>query len=235
LIYFARRSNGTIKIGVTSAPGDRLKQLQRQYGEIEIVGVLDGGLKQEKILHKHFKHLNTHKDGREFFYFGEELDKYIAVNTRPLTVKMPRLAKGQKINRIVRVRESTKEQLREFANGIGANYDECIQWMLSRFIEIGEHPMLVGLEFRDRFMSFKTKPADELPVVLPRPAAEAVTETAAQTEISIKPVVVREWQAQDEELNNHPVTVDELQGLVQNYRNGQPVSFEQRQERKKST
>ena len=78
MIYFLRRSDGTIKIGTTQNYRIRIPQLISQYGELELVGLIEGGRETEQSLHLQFA---EHRIGRtEFFVDHDALREFIAAN-----------------------------------------------------------------------------------------------------------------------------------------------------------
>lgn len=161
MIYFARRPDGKIKIGSSSKPKERLKSLQSEYGAVEIVAVMEGGVKQETLLHKHFSKLNTGLDGREWFHPSETLLGYIEKNAKPLTTDRaeipPRIPKGRLMNARIPVTESTRDLLRDFANGLETNYDDVVLFLLSNFINPGERPLIAGKRNYDKFTDYLCK------------------------------------------------------------------------------
>ena len=59
IVYFFRRSDGAIKIGYTaSSVRGRMKSLERIYGKIELLGVVDGNFGAERALHKRLSGIN---------------------------------------------------------------------------------------------------------------------------------------------------------------------------------
>ena len=81
-VYFIQRGKqGPIKIGVTKYLYRRLAEIQRSYPQrLRILGIIDGYLDQERVLHERFAHLRL--DG-EWFSIANELSNYIDKNTSP--------------------------------------------------------------------------------------------------------------------------------------------------------
>lgn len=108
MIYFLRHETGLIKIGTTINYKSRLSDLIRQYGDLELLGLMEGSYEKEGELHSMFSHLrNTDTlDGTEWFAHGDDLILYIETNanldpsvrsddwmrTDLTTVKVPPLA-----------------------------------------------------------------------------------------------------------------------------------------------
>lgn len=157
MIYFARRPNGIIKIGSTLNIQTRIKWLNVQYGEVEIIGVMDGGNKQEKILHKHFAKLNAGGDGIEWFHPGDELLDYIAKYATPLRVSRPLMPLPTALNAKVPITETTLAIFKDFIAGLDTTYDEALRFMLSNYIESGERPLLAGKRNYDKFTEYLCK------------------------------------------------------------------------------
>jgi hypothetical protein len=78
MIYFIRNDKGSIKIGYSKNPTERLKSLQVNCdGKLSLIGVIRGGKDKEKDLHNMFD--NLRKAG-EWFKSDDELLDYIARN-----------------------------------------------------------------------------------------------------------------------------------------------------------
>ena len=79
MIYFARHLyGGPIKIGCSIAVGARLKSLQREYrAELKILGVMNGSLPDEKLLHRFF---SSFKVVGEWFVPSRTILDFIAIN-----------------------------------------------------------------------------------------------------------------------------------------------------------
>lgn len=72
MVYFIRNhKTGAIKIGSAISPISRLKQLQTSTPDrLSIIGVMHGGLREEKLLHARFR---SHRIAREWFRGDPEL------------------------------------------------------------------------------------------------------------------------------------------------------------------
>jgi hypothetical protein len=79
MIYFLRHTEtGLIKIGRTVNYSLRLSQLIAQYGDLELVGLMEGYTEQEQYLHGKFCQLKANTlGGREWFVPDDELIDYI--------------------------------------------------------------------------------------------------------------------------------------------------------------
>lgn len=90
MIYFLQqKSSGLIKIGCTIQLNRRVYDLTMDAGELELLGLMDGNLKDEHALHRVFSHLNVRDVkgrfrtymGDEWFNPGDDLLEYIKANT----------------------------------------------------------------------------------------------------------------------------------------------------------
>ena len=84
MIYFLRHpETGLIKIGKTKDKNMRLSQLQAQYGDLELLGLMAGYTDMERELHMQFSHLNDRDvlGGREWFRPDSELTRFINKET----------------------------------------------------------------------------------------------------------------------------------------------------------
>lgn len=72
LVYFARRFDGAVKIGVSTSPMIRLREIERDIKKmfpkkdhsVKLIGVIQGGFAVERYLHKSFA---RHALGWEWF------------------------------------------------------------------------------------------------------------------------------------------------------------------------
>ena len=82
MIYFIRSYNKFIKIGTSTDPGRRLKELQTASPiNFKIKAVLEGSYKTEKGLHEIFSHI--HHSG-EWFRYTDELKWFMrAIQENP--------------------------------------------------------------------------------------------------------------------------------------------------------
>lgn len=82
MIYFLRRADGAIKIGTTRKYYTRQSSLTRQFGKLELLGVMEGNREQEQEIHERFAHIRlNNKHNTEWFQPRPELLDYIAENT----------------------------------------------------------------------------------------------------------------------------------------------------------
>jgi hypothetical protein len=96
MIYFLRRVDGAIKIGTTKKYYTRQSSLTRQFGKLELLGVMEGNREQEHEIHGRFAHLRLNsKRNTEWFQPHPELLDFIAENTshevrtaRDITLKL---------------------------------------------------------------------------------------------------------------------------------------------------
>ena len=89
MIYFLKENTlrGRIKIGYSSKVKERMGSLQTaNSNELQLLAVVDGGLRTEKNLHFHFDHLRIRGEwfepGRELLEFIDEI-KMAGLNVQP--------------------------------------------------------------------------------------------------------------------------------------------------------
>lgn len=85
MIYFLRRADGRIKLGTTTHISNRYWSHVKQYGELVMLGVHEGGADKESELLDLFR--NDVVEGREWLRPSDRVMAYIAENTRPFTVR----------------------------------------------------------------------------------------------------------------------------------------------------
>lgn len=86
MIYFVRSQlTGHIKIGYTADMKRRMLNIKYKCGEIDVLGIVKGTVKDEGKLHKQFEHLhiNDSQYGTEWFSAEQELIEYIHQFTIP--------------------------------------------------------------------------------------------------------------------------------------------------------
>lgn len=84
MIYFLRHvETGLIKIGVTRTYALRYDTLRREYGALELLGLMDGGYEIEQSIQSRFKVFNVYGQlrGEEWFSAVPELLRFIKINT----------------------------------------------------------------------------------------------------------------------------------------------------------
>lgn len=72
-VYFARDTEGLIKIGISNNPTKRMKD-----PPAELIGCVEGDRSLETSLHRKFSHIRAKGLGREWFLPKRELLRYIA-------------------------------------------------------------------------------------------------------------------------------------------------------------
>lgn len=88
MIYFVQRaSDQHIKIGYTEMYGVRFNALKKQFGELDLLGAMEGNVFREHELHAQFTDLRIRKT--EWFRPGENLLEFIQANTKPLDTEYP--------------------------------------------------------------------------------------------------------------------------------------------------
>lgn len=84
MIYFAQAPDidlKPIKIGTTGRVGPRIRAISSQIkSPLNLLGVMDGGHREEKALHRQFSHLRCY--GVEWFSPADDLHEFISANTR---------------------------------------------------------------------------------------------------------------------------------------------------------
>lgn len=58
-VYLVQRADDLIKIGWTSAPRERVQQLEREHGDLHVVACVLGGRAEERLLHRRWQHLRV--------------------------------------------------------------------------------------------------------------------------------------------------------------------------------
>lgn len=74
MIYFIKRDDGLVKIGVTGDFFSRFANLKREHGEVKLLGWHEGDRKTEDHLHHLFR---AQRVIGEWFTFSDELMDYI--------------------------------------------------------------------------------------------------------------------------------------------------------------
>jgi len=60
VIYFVQRQNGDVKIGKTVNLDARLRAISYEHGDIKLLGVINGGVTKERIIHWCFSDINVY-------------------------------------------------------------------------------------------------------------------------------------------------------------------------------
>jgi hypothetical protein len=89
VIYFTQTTeSGPIKIGTTQDIDKRAKSLKAMLGVVpRILAVMDGGLQEERDLHRRFKGIRAPGKGRELFMPDASLLEFISTNGKPWSPK----------------------------------------------------------------------------------------------------------------------------------------------------
>lgn len=74
-VYFLQRDDGIIKIGTTTNYESRLVKLRNDYGNLTLLGLIEGDWQDEQRIHAQFRHLRAERF--EWFHPGEELLDFI--------------------------------------------------------------------------------------------------------------------------------------------------------------
>ncbi len=94
MIYFLRHpETGLVKIGTTEDYHLRLYQLEHEYGDLELLGLMSGGIETESELHERFRYLKAtdHHPSREWFRMDNALLEYMrSYATDPVPPVSPR-------------------------------------------------------------------------------------------------------------------------------------------------
>lgn len=103
MVYFIRRTTGKgpIKIGTTVCLPYRLDQLCKQYNcELKVIGLMEGGPREEKAAHRKFDHLRlpgTYRKRSEWFRPGRDLLSFIKCESQGKKAIRHALAKSSQI------------------------------------------------------------------------------------------------------------------------------------------
>lgn len=94
-VYFVKRnSDGAIKIGFTTSLVNRIYALNRKHGDVKLIGVIEGGMAREGILHTLFNELRY--EGTEFFEPSSKLLKFIESETfLPKNIRLQNTSNSQ--------------------------------------------------------------------------------------------------------------------------------------------
>lgn len=146
MIYFLRHiETGLIKIGKTRDKATRFYYLTRQYGKLELLGLLPGYTRQEAELHQLFNKLNVRGvlAGQEWFSPADELMSYIETNAS-LNLPLPMIDPEDDIRKysvsqylVVRVDDAVKLALtilrKEYGESYGHNhsFDDAVWRLIS--------------------------------------------------------------------------------------------------------
>lgn len=57
----------------------------------------------------------------------------------------------------VSVTEQTRDELRDFTNGLNGDYHEAIKFLMKKLAGNGEDPMVLGRKFREEFQAMKER------------------------------------------------------------------------------
>lgn len=131
MIYFLRRieSDGAIKIGFTSSFKFREYALSREHGKLELLGMLEGGRKEEQALHRQFTSARITPRG-EWFRATEELLTFIKNDT---VLDLPKSVTETRV--MVNVSDDTKGALYALAGRLQMNtgrrmtLDDALIWL----------------------------------------------------------------------------------------------------------
>lgn len=110
MIYFLRRADGAIKIGTTDKYRTRLSTLTTEYGELELLGLMEGDREEEQRIHEQFTQSRMGPDRRtEWFHSSPEILDYIAKNTH---LNIPKAR-----DKTVKITDKTHMLLQRFLHG----------------------------------------------------------------------------------------------------------------------
>jgi hypothetical protein len=138
IYFFLRRSDGRIKIGTTKDYHSRRYSLATQYGQIELLGLMEGDRKREQELHQQFAQYRVART--EFFEDHDALREFITQNTG-LPVPVNEATS-------IGISEETRDALRDFTRGLGTTYDAALSFLLSLLAEDGETALMAGYRLR---------------------------------------------------------------------------------------
>jgi len=131
MIYFIQsKSDGRVKIGSSSDPEARLKQLQTgSSAELILIGKLPGSVDEERALHKRFA---EHKTDGEWFFPAKEIFDFI---NNPIGELLK--SSGKKMANL-----DDREVPSDYASSAGAKCD-CGGYDFGPYLS-GEAPLWVG-------------------------------------------------------------------------------------------
>jgi T5orf172 domain len=89
-IYFLQRRDGLIKIGTTRDIGKRVRALQKSHGILAILKTIEGGLAEERAIHRRFK---RHHEFGEWFRPEAELLSFIETQPTGISIEHGRTTK----------------------------------------------------------------------------------------------------------------------------------------------
>jgi hypothetical protein len=174
VIYFLRHTKtGLIKIGTTNNLDTRMYFLRKQYGELELLGLIAGYENEENELHTQFRELNVRRalTGREWFKPAKELIAYIekyASMERPLPIGSRKRSNFISSVPIVykRLVVSTEVQTmyKDLTSGAKVTYDELLQFLAEEIgaqINEPEANLGAGLRMREKLAEWKKQRGKE--------------------------------------------------------------------------
>lgn len=142
MIYFLQRADGAVKIGTTNQYHNRLYSLSLEFGNLSLLGLMDGDRAVERQIHQMFPETQIGKS--EWFLESEALSEYIRANTHlsvpPIApnVKPPRVekvVKGHVRNRLPQLIEAKQQREQrmintsQLADEIGISRPTLYKWL----------------------------------------------------------------------------------------------------------
>lgn len=164
MIYFLQRTDKLVKIGKTKRYHQRLYELTKIYGALNLLGLMDGFLEKEHELHIKFTAFNSGTDGREWFKPEPELLEFISLNAKKPTENELRLMRVATTPKYVGVSADTTRRLKGFAYNLDIRLDSVIDALLC---SVGITPEMsgsaafkIGETYEADFKAWKAQPAD---------------------------------------------------------------------------
>ena len=127
MIYFLQSLDkdspkfGLVKIGTTIRFLSRLEQLTREHGELKVLGLQEGGYKEERLLHKQFIHVWREY---EWFELSPDLQEYIQTHA---IFEIPQRIKN---THTIRIKKESYISLLFLQLGTGKDINQLINEML---------------------------------------------------------------------------------------------------------
>ena len=132
MIYFLQRGDECIKIGKTHNYPRRFAQLTAIYGDLVLLGVMDGYTDAEKSIHRHFQ--NQRIWGTEFFTPSAELTTFIHEYTHMDYESLQMTDKNDKVMRSYRLPSDLLRRVRIAAQYNGVSDTSVITMGLHEFL-----------------------------------------------------------------------------------------------------
>jgi hypothetical protein len=142
-VYFLERSDGMVKIGYTSQPGERLHTLEAEHGPLLLRAVMPGARPEERSVHERFAPM---RDGAtEWFVPGLALHEFIEATatqhgriSKADWAMLADEAQGERLDAVLFLRYASDEKRAIVAASRRAGFrsvSEFIRQILDRAVE----------------------------------------------------------------------------------------------------